>query len=157
VDDDHHPAWPRSVASGPLREARARTANGMPARVTIAAIAAAGFVLAVTVTLATYSEGPRPVPAPRPVTADAPPRQPAGEPVRLRTGAELPTLRKPRAPAPAVAARVLAPAPTPEPTTAPPPNGVPTPVPTTVTAPAPTPQPEPRESFDSGDTFDSSG
>jgi hypothetical protein len=129
----------------------------MPVGVTVAAVAAAAFVLALGITLATFSEDPGSVPAPRPATADAPSRQPAAEPVRLRTGAELPTLREPRTPAAVVVTRVAAPAPTPEPMPTPPPSAVPTPAPTTVTAPAPTPQPDTQESFDSSDTFDSSG
>ncbi len=129
----------------------------MPRRVTIAAVAAAAFAIAFVGTLATTSHKPAPVRAtPAAATADAPLREPAGEPARLRAVADLPTLRRTPNPAPTPATLVVAPAPTPAATPPPSATTVPSPAPT-VAAPAPAPRPDPQQSSDSQDTFDSTG
>lgn len=133
----------------------------MSGRVTIAAVAAAAFVIAFIATLATTSHDPQPVRAtPSAAATEAPVREPAGAPARLRAVADLPALRRSPTPAPTRATLVVAPAPTP--TAAPLPSATtqPAPVPT-VAAPAPAPAPAPRPDHQqpSGpqDTFDSSG
>jgi hypothetical protein len=158
VDDDHHPARLRSLARGSLREARTIAPDSMSGRLTIAA---AAFALAFVVTLAMASHDPKPVPTtPPPAAAGVPAREVTGKPARLRAVADLPALRRSPAPTPAPATLVVAPATTHDP--APPSSATaePTPVPTTAppaVAPAPAPQRDDEPSFDSQDTFDSSG
>lgn len=176
MDDHRHPARPSASAGGSLRLPRARAPRVMSGRMSLllldphavqiraargwlAAVAAVAFVVAFAVTLVSAPRDP----APRAVRAHEPAARVGERPARLRSVARLPTvLHVPPIPAPvAPAAATLVVAPTPEVTPTPEATAVPT-VPAPVApAPArpapPTTTAEPGPSFDSSDSFDSSG
>jgi pullulanase len=126
------------------------------ARGWLVVVAAVAFVVAFAVTLVSTPRNP----APRVAQADEPAGRVVGRPARLRSVARLPTvLHVPPTPAPVVpAAATLVVAPTPEVTPTPAATAVPTVPPPVAPAPAPpTTTAEPDPSFDSSDSFDSSG
>jgi pullulanase len=126
------------------------------ARGWLVVVAAVAFVVAFAVTLVSTPRNP----APRVAQADEPAGRVVGRPARLRSVARLPTvLHVPPAPAPvAPFAATLVVAPTPEVTPTPEATAVPTVPPPVAPAPAPpTTTTEPGPSFDSSDSFDSSG